>query len=364
MPASPDSHDELDSHDENAPDEYALQIGYPGEAGPSGDSGPEPGEADLRSLIKDACSRGAEAEVEGTLREYRRAMDLFRDFCGAIDLDPMDAPFEKKVAALVAFIEQLAQDGYAASTIAKRIAGIRHHYLKAGIESPTAHRSVRRAKRNVRQTVSDDRGYGQKQPVLIRHLKRMTFDTSRLLDLRDRAILYVGFAGGLRRSEIVGLEMRDIFEVEGGMTYRIRDPKTSDTPETVQIPDDVPALDPGPNQALWEWLEAAGINSGPLFRRVDRWGNLSDSGSHGGTVHHAVRQWMESIGEDPDEYGSHSLRAGFATQAHLDGIPDQEAATQTRHSQITTLHEYQRLHSVSTEHPLTRMGTGESSSDG
>jgi len=362
--STPNTHDGLDSHDGDASNEYAPQIVHADEGDPSDGSSLDE-EVNLRSLLNDARDRGAEAEVEGTRREYRRAMESFEDFCRAIELDPMHESTKKIAAGLVAYIEQLAQDGYAASTISKRLTGIRHFYKKSGRESPTKHRSVRRAMQNVKKTVSDDRGYGQKLPVLIEDLQQMEFDTSRLLDLRDRAIMFVGFAGGLRRSEIVGLERRDLRDVKGGVAYRIRDPKTSDDPQTVHVPDEVPALDPGPNQSLWTWLEAAEISSGPLFRRVDdRGGSVSDTGSHPDTIYRVVRRWVASIGEDPDEYGSHSLRAGFVTQAHLDRIPDQEAATQTRHEQITTLHEYQRTHAVPTEHPLTRMGTGESSSDG
>lgn len=317
------------------------------------------GETQLKKLIDKASERAVEAEDEGTLREYRRAMRSFEAFCDQVGVAPMRASEKKVINALVAYIEHLAREGYAVSTIEKRVTGVRHFYRRSGRESPTEHRSVRKAKKNVKHTVGSDRGYGQKDPVLIKHLQQMDFDTSHLLDLRDRAMLFVGFAGGLRRSELVGLEMRDASSVEGGMIYRIRDPKTSDQPETVQIPDEVPALDPTPNDALRKWLDAAEINSGALFRRVDRWGNISDSGSHGDTVYYTVREWMESIGEDPDDYGAHSLRAGFATQAHLDGVPDQVAATQTRHSQVSTLHEYQRVSAVRTDHPLSQMGTEE-----
>lgn len=316
------------------------------------------GKAKIKDLLEQAADRDAEAKEEGTLREYRRSIRLFKDFCDEVNVHPWRASFEEVAATLVAYIEQMARSGHAVSTICKRMAGIRHFYKKRpGQESPTSHRHVRKARKNVKATLSGDRGYGQKRPILIQHLRQMSFDASRLLDLRDRAILFIGFAGGLRRSEITGLEIRDVLEVEGGIVYRIRDPKTSDEPETVQIPDKVPALDPDPNSALQSWLQAAGIDSGPLFRRVDdRWDHISDTASHPNTIYRVVRKWVKSIGKDPDDFGSHSLRAGFATQAHLDGIPDQVAATQTRHSQVTTLHEYQRVGAVTKDHPLTQMG--------
>lgn len=148
--------------------------------------------------------------------------------------------------------------------------------------------------------------------------------------------------------------MRVLREVEGKIVYRIRDPKETGEPASVQVPDRVPAL--APNGALREWLGAAEIESGPLFRMVDRWGNVRGGALSGQSVYEIVRERMASIGEDPEPYGAHSLRAGFATQAYIDGIGEHEAAAQTGHSKLETLREYQRVNVVMEDHPLTRMG--------
>jgi integrase len=89
---------------------------------------------------------------------------------------------------------------------------------------------------------------------------------------------------------------------------------------------------------------------------VDRWGNVRSGALSGQSVYEIVRDRMEALGHDPAEYGAHSLRAGFATQAYMDGIGEHEAAAQTRHASLETLREYQRVNVVMEDHPLSRMG--------
>lgn len=315
------------------------------------DNGGVPAMSDLPELFESMKDRAEEAERENTRRAYRRGWEHFTGFCEDRGLGPLPARPE----SVAAFIERMANDGYALPTIDTRLAAIKKRHEKAGEEPPTDFRAVRQVRKNIRKTT--DRQPNQKEPVLIDHLRRMEFDTSELSELRDRALLFVGFAGGFRRSELVGMGTEDVTEAAGGLVYRIRDPKESAEPATVQIPDHVPALDPTPNDALREWLNAAGIESGPLFRMVDRWGNVRDGALSGQSVYDTVRERMAALGESPDDYGAHSLRAGFATQAYMDGIGEHEAAAQTRHSKLATLREYQRVNVVMEDHPLTRMGT-------
>jgi len=318
-----------------------------------------PADSSLPGLAEDLKARAEKAEKKNTRRAYRRGWEHFATFCEAEGVRPL--PADPKAVAL--FVEHMAGEGYALPTIDIRLAAIKKWHEKAGQPSPTEHRGVRQARKTVRKTAERNREPNQKKPLLMEHLRQMEFDPAELSELRDRAVLFVGFALSCRRSELVGLEMRDVTEAAGGLVYRIRDPKEQDEPVTVQVPDHVPALDPAPNDALREWLQAAGIESGPLFRMVDRWGNVRDGALSGQSVYETVRDRMEAIGEDPDEYGAHSLRAGFATQAYMDGIGEHEAAMQTRHSSLETLREYQRVNVVMEDHPLTRMGTEEAGAE-
>jgi integrase len=328
-----------------------------GALSPLSDRGQMPSDSELPELVESARNRAKEAQTN-TARIYRRGWEHFTNFCEGENLRPLPARPE----AVGLFIERMASNGYALSTINTRLAAIKKRHEREGERSPTDAPGVQEQWENIQET--DDRDPEQKEPLLMEHLRAMSFSageeaTASLSELRDRAVLFVGFAGGFRRSELVGLETRDLRDADGGIVYRIRNPKGKANTEAIQIPNHVPALNPGPNQALRAWLQAAEIESGPLFRMVDRWGNVRDGALSGYSVNQIVKERIEAVGKDPGDYGAHSLRAGFATQAYMDGIGEHEAAAQTRHSSLETLREYQRVNVVMEDHPLTRMGTGE-----
>jgi len=321
-------------------------------AGDNGDAG-VPARPELRELMEGAVERDRAAENENTRRSYRAGWEQFTDFCGEVDRRPLPADPE----TVVMFAERLAEGGYAPGTIEVRLSAVARRHRDAGEKNPCQSEPVRRQMKNIRRTTDHDPD--RKAPVLMEHLRQMDFDTRELSELRDRALLFVGFAGGFRRSELVALRHEDIRGAEGGLGLRVRRSKTDQEGRgrVVQIPDRVPGLRPTPNDALREWLQAAGIESGPLFRMVDRWGNVRDGALSGHSVYEIVRDRMASIGEDPEPYGAHSLRAGFATQAYMDGVGEHEAAAQTGHAKLDTLREYQRVNVVMEDHPLTRMGS-------
>lgn len=307
----------------------------------------------VQDLVESAVDRHERAKNENTERNYRAGWELFTGFCQRRGLDARPASPE----TVVLFIEHLARTGYAFSTIQARLASITHYHHEAGHKSPCRTRPVRKQKKSVRRTM-DDPTPNQKAPVLMEDLRSMDFDEGNLSDLRDRALLFIGFAGGFRRSELVGLRVKDMNQAPGGTIFHLRRSKTDQEGRGryVQIPNSVPGLDPTPNEALSEWLSAAGIESGPLFRGVDRWDNVQDSALSGQAVYDVVRDRMEGVGADPCQYSAHSLRAGYATQGYLDGVGEHEIADQTGHRKMETLRSYQRVNVVLDDHPLTRMG--------
>jgi integrase len=80
------------------------------------------------------------------------------------------------------------------------------------------------------------------------------------------------------------------------------------------------------------WCAAAGITSGPLFRRVDRWGRVGEGRMSPGTVAEVVKRAAGRAGLDPDRYAGHSLRAGFCTTAAARGASERSIARQTGHA--------------------------------
>ena len=307
---------------------------------------------ELVELLDSALARHEAASNPNTRRAYRMGWESFLSFCQDKGLSPLPAGPQ----TVVAYMEHLAVEGYAYNTIDTWLSAIAAVHTEKHEENPCQTQPVRRQRKNLRRTMDLDTD--QKKPLLLGHLRRIldTMDTEDLTAVRDRAVLLLGFAGAFRRSELVGLDVGDIRDVKGGKVILIRHSKTDQEGQgkIKQIPDDV-AFD-SPNEAVDLWLQRSDIRSGPVFRMVDRWGNVRDKRLSGRSVAKIVKTYVERIGEDPAEFGAHSLRAGFLTQGYVDGVGDHELAQQSDHSSFDVLRSYQRISVVIDNHPLTRMG--------
>jgi integrase len=144
----------------------------------------------------------------------------------------------------------------------------------------------------------------------------------RLGDVRDRAVLLIGFAGALRRSELVAIDMEDVAEDEHGMRIRLRRSKTDQEGEgvTVRLPY---GSDPTtcPVRAWRTWIDAAGIDSGPAFRAVDRHSRMRATRLTDRAVADMVKRRARAAGLD-GVFAGHSLRAGFAAECYAVGTPE------------------------------------------
>ena len=96
-----------------------------------------------------------------------------------------------------------------------------------------------------------------------------------------------------------------------------------------------------PVRALENWLSAARIEDGPLFRSIDRHGRVSGRLS-GEAVSLILRDRMATAGFDPTGYSGHSLRAGFATSATRAGVSTFKIRQQTGHASDAMLSRYVR----------------------
>ena len=134
--------------------------------------------------------------------------------------------------------------------------------------------SARPRQRKSRQAVAGD--------ILAKLL--LACASERLVDLRDRALLLAAFAsGGRRRSEVAAMRVEDLNDEDPVRT----DPNDEKSPPlpclsirlgrtktTTNDDDDQVFLIGRPVLALKGWLEQAGIRNGPVFRRIDQWGNI------------------------------------------------------------------------------------------
>lgn len=167
-----------------------------------------------------------------------------------------------------------------------------------------------------------------------------------LRDIRDQAILMAAFASGDRqRSEIAGLRLEQItveppIETEAGPPLPSRAIHLGRTKTSGADHDEVVYLTGRPVEALDAWITAAKIESGSVFRKVDRWGNVSVRALETGAVNAIVKQRAEVAGLEPGEFSARGLRSGYLTEAANRGIPLPEAMEQSRHRSVQQASSY------------------------
>jgi len=177
------------------------------------------------------------------------------------------------------------------------------------------------------------------------------------LGLRDRALLLVGFAAALRRSKLVGLDVEDLGFEQAGMVLTLRRSKTDQEGQgqTVAIPygrhdSTCPVL------AVKVWLDASGITAGPVFRAVDRHGNIAAARLSDRAVANIVKRAAAAAGLDPADYAGHSLRSGMATAAARAGASERAIMDQTRHRSVAMVRRYIRRGQLFADNAAGRLG--------
>lgn len=258
---------------------------------------------------------------------------------------------------IVNYINDLA-DYAKASTIRRRISAISENYNASGdhVENPCRAWIVKESLIGLtRLKGTIQKG---KTPIYWEEIEEMIhrMDLTSLQALRDRAILLLGFMGAFRRSELAGLDVEDIKKYPQGIVVTIRHSKTDQTSAGQQI--GIPYLSHSSMDcihALQEWLTAAGITSGPLFRSFLKNGKISSRRLSDKSINLIVKKYAASIGLNPEMYGAHSLRHGFATYAALQGVEERLIMKQTRHHSVEMVRRYINEADLFTNNPIDKI---------
>jgi integrase len=213
----------------------------------------------------------------------------------------------------------------------------------AGHDSPTHSQVVRMTASGIRRQLGT--APRQARPILAAELRAMVEALpDDLRGLRDRALLLIGFAAGMRRGELVALDVDDVVGEPEGLSVTIRRSKTDQEGQgrVVGIVHGSrgPLTDPG--SAMWDWREAAGIGDGPLFREVDRGGRVGATRLSDRAVARIVKKAAASVGIDPTLTSGHSLRSGLATSAAAAGAPERAIMATTGHRSTAMVRRYIR----------------------
>ena len=307
-----------------------------------------------QELLEAARAYASASRSANTRRAYQADLRDFTAWCDAHNMRAL--PAVPDTVAL--YLTALAQTGAKASTIQRRVSAISQaHQLAGHRPAPTAAPVVRSTMAGIRRSIGT--APAQKAPLLTNELRRLlaTCDSATRAGLRDRALLLVGFAGGFRRSELVALNAGDVVETDDGLRILIRRSKTDPEGQGREV--GVPYgqhPETCPIRALRAWRAAAGTDSSPLFRPVDRHdhvgaGRLTDRG-----VARVVQRAAQRAGLDPGRYAGHSLRAGLATAAAQGGAPERAIMAQTGHRSLTMVRRYIRSGSLFSENAAAYVG--------
>jgi integrase len=269
--------------------------------------------------------------ADNTRRAYLSDLGTFERWGGSIP-----ASAECVAAYLAAHADTLA-----VASLIRHVASISKAHEARGMTNPTRSELVRATMRGIKRT----RGCAQREskPLLRDDLLLVLDGTGEALkDIRDRALLLIGFAGALRRSELVGLDVGDIEHVRQGIVLTLRKSKTDQNREGRKIGIPFGRTRWCPVAVLDAWVTASGIVERSLFRPVDRHRRVHDARLSGEAVSLIVRERVAAAGLDPTRYSGHSLRAGLATSAAQAGVPTWRIRAQTRHASDAMLSRYIR----------------------
>lgn len=327
-----------------------------------------PAPTGLQAFAERARGYADQSRAANTRRAYASDVRAFATWCeergeGALPASP---------AAVLAYLIDHAAT-LKVATLQRRLAAIREQHAAAGFALDTSSAAFRDTWRGIK------RAHGQpadkKRPLMTVDLRRaVAILPDSLAGLRDRALILVGFAAALRRSELAGLEVAQregaawIEERPDGLVIHLGRSKTDQQGEGVEI--GVPYgsnMETCPVRSYRAWIKAARLNEGAAFRPIDRHGRIGAEAVTDRAVARIVQRSVEAAalaeGHPPEEarrlaaaYAGHSLRSGLATSAAANDAPGYAIQRQLRHKRFDTTSGYIRSGQLFRQNPAGMAG--------
>lgn len=291
----------------------------------------------VRILVEASLSDNTHRMYQSALRKFS-AWCAYRGHC-ALPADPL---------TISEYLADLMAAGRRGSTLKVHAAAIAYHHRRADLANPVKAYLVRAV---LRGSMRLRGGYvDQKRPVVSEDIACILQHVPPTLKgIRDRALIALGFAGAFRRAELAALRFEDLTFSESGVEVLIRGSKTDFARKGVSI-----GIPTGrhlrPVAALQTWIAAAGITRGPLFRPVYRGRALAQSISPQ-TVSRMLKSYLQKSHLNAAQYGAHSLRAGFITNAAEHGVGLERIMDHSRHVSRQNVRIYIRRANLFRDHP-------------
>ncbi len=322
---------------------------------PSGIDAVEADDPAVTNALARLAIEGAALKTNNRARSTRRAyagdFAHFAEWCSTASMAALPASPKAVYLYITALVADANAAGYSIATLERRLAAITYvHEIHGHAASPARHVKVRELMAGIRRTYGGPQA--KRDPLTTTQLDAMVdaLDVDTLAGKRDRAVLLVGYAGAFRRAELAGLSVASL--ARRGDGYVVALGRTEADQEARGRVVGIPAFAGStlcPVAALDAWLAAAQIQTGPVFRRVTRYGTLATTALSAASVALIVKRCASAAGIPPARLAGHSLRAGHATTAASNGAPDRVIMRQTGHRSVDTLEGYIRPGNVLAE---------------
>ena len=282
---------------------------------------------DIKSLELETLKNLKNSKSVNTLRAYQADFKDFSSFCIRNGLNSM--PTDPKILSL--YLTHLSAS-FKFSTLKRRIASISVIHKMKGHYLDTKHPIIMENLLGIKRVMGSNQK--AKKPILITDLKRIInviyqSNQSEKKKIRDKALILLGFSGGFRRSELVDIDYDDLEFVNEGLKIFIKRSKTDQSGEGMTKA--IPYFDNNlfcPVTNLKKWIDYSEIKSGKIF-------DISDK-----SVSLIIKKYASLSGLDPNRYGGHSLRSGFATSAAEAGAEERNIMTMTGHKTTQMVRRY------------------------
>lgn len=292
-------------------------------------------------LVESAKEYAKAAKSPRTREAYRRELLCFVAWCESRALVAL--PAEPSTVAL--YLTAEADRGRKPAGLDLALAALSEAHRAAGYASPRAASEVRAVRSGIRRRLGTRQV--QKAPLSIAELRAVVenLTPNRSRNVRARALILLGFAGALRRSELAALHVEDVAFKADGVEVTIRRSKVDQegAGATIGVPFGSDPLT-CPVRALRAYLDRSGRTSGVLF------------GIAGPAIARTVKRAVKAAGLDPARFSGHSLRAGLATAAAKAGKAERVIQRHGRWTNVTMVRRYIRDADLWTENAATGIG--------
>lgn len=306
------------------------------------------------AALEAASTYARQSLAPGTLSGYRSDWAHFSAWCGAHGWQHLPAAPE----TVAAYLASLAAS-HGRSALSRRVTAIGHAHRLASLPWDAKHPAIHHTLRGIlRRHGAPPR---LSAAITTEEIKRLIAPCdATATGLRDRALLLLGYAGALRRSELAAIHREHLTFAPRGLRLMLPRSKADQEGRGVEI--GIPRgqhVDTCPVRAVEAWLSLSACAAGPVFRKVDRWGNICAAALHPDAVRQILGRRAAAAGLEAEAFeriSPHGLRSGFITAAYAAGARDEEIMGHSRHKDYRTMRGYVRKAKLVMESPAGKIG--------